>query len=193
MNKAERTRRFIIEKSATIINKKGMAATSLSDIMEATKLTKGGIYGNFENKDEICKESFFYLTTSLANSLDRAVAQGRTAKEKLFNLIEAYKSIKTEDGGCPLLNFGTESDDTNDNIKEYVKKGIRSAQKRIFNIVSDGIEDGEVRADLNARNFSIKVFAMIEGAILCSKVLETNEQMNIITDSIKVDFESYLI
>jgi len=170
-----------------------MAATSLSDIMEATKLTKGGIYGNFENKDEICKESFFYLTTSLANSLDRAVSQGRTAKEKLFNLIEAYKNIKTEDGGCPLLNFGTEADDTNDSIKEYVKKGIRSAQKRLFNIASDGIEDGELRADLNPKNFSIKTFAMIEGAILCSKVLETSEQMNIITDAIKADFESYLI
>ncbi|MNT83379.1 hypothetical protein D3C72_2232380 [compost metagenome] len=59
--------------------------------------------------------------------------------------------------------------------------------------MSDGVEDGELRTDMNAKNFSIKTFAMIEGAILCSKVLETNEQMNIIMDSIKADFESYLI
>ena len=56
--KAERTRQFIIEASAPIINKKGVAGTSLTDIMEATKLAKGGIYGNFENKEEICKEIF---------------------------------------------------------------------------------------------------------------------------------------
>ena len=40
MSKAERTKQFIIEKSAPIINKKGMAGTSLSDIMEATKLAR---------------------------------------------------------------------------------------------------------------------------------------------------------
>ncbi|MEZ0131178.1 TetR family transcriptional regulator [Flavobacterium sp. LBUM151] len=61
MSKADRTRQFIIEASAPLINKKGMAGTSLSDIMEVTKLAKGGIYGNFESKEEICRESFLYL------------------------------------------------------------------------------------------------------------------------------------
>ena len=53
MSKAEKTKEFIIEKSAPIFNKKGYAGTSLADIMEATNLTKGSIYGNFENKDEL--------------------------------------------------------------------------------------------------------------------------------------------
>ncbi|MBL7756118.1 MAG: TetR family transcriptional regulator, partial [Chitinophagaceae bacterium] len=47
--KAERTRQHIIEKAAPFFNKKGYADTSLSDITAATGLTKGAIYGNFEN------------------------------------------------------------------------------------------------------------------------------------------------
>jgi TetR/AcrR family transcriptional repressor of nem operon len=191
MNKAERTRRFIIEKSASIINRKGIAGTSMSDIMEATKLAKGGIYGNFESKDEICIESFSYLTSSLAGVLDGAAMQGRTAKAKFFNLLDAYKNKLTIEGGCPILNFGVEADDTHPAMKENVKKAIRSSQKRIFDIIADGIVNDEISPKMDPKNFSIKTFAMIEGAILCRRVLESDEQMRIVIESIKQ--ESYLI
>jgi TetR/AcrR family transcriptional repressor of nem operon len=88
MTKAERTRQFIIEKAAPIFNQKGIAGTSMSDIMEATKLAKGGLYGNFESKEEICLESFKYLTDSLSDEIGRAIAVKSTAKEKLFALLE---------------------------------------------------------------------------------------------------------
>ncbi|TCC99471.1 TetR/AcrR family transcriptional regulator [Pedobacter hiemivivus] len=192
MNKAERTRRFIIEKSASIINRKGMAGTSLSDIMEATKLAKGGIYGNFENKEEICMEAFLYLTETLARRLDGAVNLGRNAKEKFHNLLEAYKGNKDVEGGCPILNFGVEADDTHPNMKVYVKKAINSSQKRILNIISDGIANEEISSTVNPKNFSVKVFAMIEGAILCRRVVENDEQMRIVMDSIWEEFESFL-
>lgn len=192
MNKAERTRRFIIEQSAPIINKKGMAGTSLSDIMEATKLAKGGIYGNFESKDEICTESFLYLTENLSQQLNRAVLSGQSAKEKFANLLQAYKGIKTE-GGCPILNFGVEADDTHPVMKENVKKVIRDCQKRFYDILADGIASKEISSDLDPKKFSIKVFAMIEGAILCGRVLESNEQMWVVLDAIQQEFDRYVL
>ena len=197
MNKAERTRQFIIEKSANIINRKGMAGTSLSDIMEATKLAKGGIYGNFESKDEIYIESFTYLWESIASELDKVIMKGNTAKEKFFNFLDHYnlKSNNTMsmEGGCPMLNFGTESDDTHPLMKENVKKAIREMQRKIFNVISDGVANNELSSAINPKEFSIKVFALIEGGILLRKVLESNSQMNIIIENIKKEFEDYLM
>jgi AcrR family transcriptional regulator len=46
-NKGERTRSYIIERSAPLFNRQGYAGTSLKDIMEATGLEKGGIYNHF--------------------------------------------------------------------------------------------------------------------------------------------------
>jgi AcrR family transcriptional regulator len=192
MTKAERTRKFIIETSAPIINKKGMSGTSLSDIMEATKLAKGGIYGNFESKDEICIESFAYLSQMLGERLNNAVSKGANAKEKLYNLLDVYK-IKNANGGCPLLNFGVDADDTHPVMKEKVKKAILNSQNRIFTIVTDGIANQEISGKLDAKNFSIKVFAMIEGAILCRRVLENDEQMEIILQAIRNEFEAYIL
>ncbi len=193
MSKADRTRQFIIEASAPLINKKGMAGTSLSDIMEATKLAKGGIYGNFENKEEICVESFLYLRSQLAGKLDLAISKGNSAKAKLFNLLAVYENDKNMTEGCPILNFGVEADDTNPIIKEQVKNAIRSAQKRFFTIVEDGIKNKELSTEINAEQFSIKVFAMIEGGILCRKVLGNNQQMAIILESIKEEFKRYVL
>jgi len=193
MSKADRTRQFIIEASAPLINKKGMAGTSLSDIMEVTKLAKGGIYGNFENKEEICVESFLYLRSQLAGKLDLAISQGNSAKAKLFNLLAVYENDKNMTEGCPILNFGVEADDTNPIIKEQVKNAIRSAQKRFYTIVEDGIKNKELSTEINAEHFSIKVFAMIEGGILCRKVLGNNQQMEIILESIKEEFERYVL
>lgn len=193
MSKAERTRQFIIETSAPLINKKGMAGTSLSDIMEATKLAKGGIYGNFENKEEICMESFLYLRRQLASKLDLAVSKGKSAKEKLFNLLDVYSNDKNMAEGCPILNFGTEADDTNPIMREQVKKAILSSQKRFFNIMEEGIQKKELSSEISSEHFSIRTFAMIEGAILCRKVLGNNDQMNIVLDSIKNEFEKYAL
>ena len=193
MSKADRTRQFIIEASAPLINKKGMAGTSLSDIMEVTKLAKGGIYGNFENKEEICVESFLYLRSQLAGKLDLAISQGNSAKAKLFNLLAVYENDKNMTEGCPILNFGVEADDTNPIIKEQVKNAIRFAQNRFYTIVEDGIENKELSTEINAEQFSIKVFAMIEGGILCRKVLGNNQQMEIILKSIKDEFERYVL
>lgn len=193
MSKAERTKQFIIEKSAPIINKKGMAGTSLTDIMEATKLAKGGIYGNFENKEEICKESFLYLRSQLAEKLNNAVSQGKTAKEKLFKLLAVYNNRDNMTDGCPILNFGVEADDTNSFIKEQVKKAILSAQKRFFDIIELGIANKELSPEINPEQFSIKIFAMIEGAVLYRKVFDNNDQMNVVLESIKTEFERYVL
>ena len=58
ISKAERTKQFILERTAPIFNEKGYAGTSLNDLTKATGLTKGSIYGNFDNKDDVALAAF---------------------------------------------------------------------------------------------------------------------------------------
>jgi len=191
MSKADRTRQFIIETAAPIFNKKGVAGTSISDIMEATHLAKGGVYGNFENKDQICLEVFNYLAKSLSDAIYKSLAGKTTAKEKLFALFNFYKDrlFKSNSGGCPILNFGTEADDTNPVIKNQVKEAIETSQSRIAGLVKLGIANGEFKATFDAEIFAVKAFAMIEGAMMISRVQSSNHQMVLITDLLKAEIE----
>jgi TetR/AcrR family transcriptional regulator, transcriptional repressor for nem operon len=192
MTKSERTRQFIIEQSAAIINKKGVAGTAISDLMEATKLAKGGIYGNFENKDEICVEAFDYLTAQVARGLDNAIAPKQTAREKLFALLDYYHDhlATSETGGCPLLNFGTEADDTNPELKQRVAKGIKRSQQRMTKLIEEGQATGDFNKRTDASLFALKMFTMIEGAIFASRVTNNKAMMKSVVDMLKKEIDA---
>jgi len=88
MSKAEKTRQFIIEKTAPIFNKKGYAATSLADITEATGLTKGSIYGNFENKEEVVIEALRYNVSKRSGGLDEVISVSQNPLDGLIGMLE---------------------------------------------------------------------------------------------------------
>jgi len=54
----ENTAEFILSRTAPIFNKNGYVGTSLSDLTKATGLTKGAIYGNFLNKEDLALKAF---------------------------------------------------------------------------------------------------------------------------------------
>ena len=52
MTKGEQTRQRIVKEAAPIFNRRGYEGSSLSDLMKATGLKKGGIYRHFSSKEE---------------------------------------------------------------------------------------------------------------------------------------------
>ena len=84
-SRSEKTRQLIIETAAPIFNKKGYAGTSLSDLTQATGLTKGSIYGNFKNKDEVAAIFHEKLAdTPYTEDVEELTAIARQALRKRF-------------------------------------------------------------------------------------------------------------
>jgi len=187
MSKAERTRQFIIEKSAPLFNRKGMAGTSISDIMEVTGLAKGGVYGNFENKEQICAEAFDHIMAGIRNSISAELSKHGSYREKLLALFAYYKSTLkgSQNYGCPMLNFGVEADDTNPEMRERVAKAASTSVALIADLVRKGIAAGELPDGINPGEFSVRAFAMIEGAIWMSRVQRSSRPINLIIDALK--------
>jgi TetR/AcrR family transcriptional repressor of nem operon len=194
MTKAERTRQFIIERSAPLLNTKGIAGTAMSDIMTATKMAKGGLYGNFESKEELANAVVDHNLKLLSDSLTAAIAQADTAKEKLFAFLDFFKTPVQfpVQGGCPILNFGVESDDTDPIIKEKVKQKIESAKSKAASLIQLGIKNGEFKESFDAKEFPILMFSALEGGTLIGRVLNTNKQMNIVINMLKKMIEDQL-
>jgi TetR/AcrR family transcriptional repressor of nem operon len=80
MTKAERTRQFIIEQSAPLFNTKGVAGTAMSDIMEATKMAKGGLYGHFESKDELSHAVVDHCLSTLGEKITTRLIKKKPLK-----------------------------------------------------------------------------------------------------------------
>lgn len=187
MAKGEETRQFIIEKAAPIFNTKGIAATSMSDIMEATKLSKGSMYVHFENKEVLACAAVEHNMQMLSDQLQKTLSRFKTSREQLLAYIDFFSDPNHPPvaGGCPLLNFGTEADDTNPIVKEKVNRGIKQGEKLLSGIIEKGIANKEFRADWNASDFATVVFAMLEGGHLMSRMSGNNDKMKIIGNNLK--------
>lgn len=191
MSKGEETRQFIIEKAAPIFNTKGIAATAMSDIMEATKLSKGSMYVHFENKDVLACAAVDHNMKILNSKLQAALSKSKTAKEQLITYIDFFSNPLNPPviGGCPLLNFGTEADDTNPIIKEKVNHAIKSAQRLLESLIKKGIANGEFKPSWNASEFATAMFAMLEGGHLMSRMSGINDNMKSISKTLKILIE----
>ncbi len=192
MTKAEKTRQWIIEQSAPIFNTRGVAGTAMSDIMAATKLAKGSLYVHFESKEELAYSAVDYILDSFSAKITDSAGRQTSAKAKLIAVVDKLTDPSTPPviGGCPLLNFGMESDDTNPVIREKVKKAINGLIKGIERIIDKGISNGEFRGNLNAKEFATKIFAMIEGGVLMSRVSGSPGQLTLIVHIIKKEIEA---
>ncbi|UWY27347.1 TetR/AcrR family transcriptional regulator [Flavobacterium sp. TR2] len=195
MTKGEETRQFIIEKAAPIFNTKGIAATSMSDIMEATKLSKGSMYVHFENKNVLACAAVDHNMKVLSSKLETALREAKGAKEQLYAYIEFFSNPINPpvSGGCPLLNFGTEADDTNPAVKEKVNTAIKRGQQLLTSIIEKGIADNEFASDWNAAEFATALFAMLEGGHLMSRMSGNNDNMKTIEKTLKKIISEKLI
>lgn len=170
--KAERTRQYIIEQAAHLFNQKGYAGTSLQDIMAATGLTKGGIYGHFESKEEIAIAAFDYASGIILQLLSQTIGPHATSSAKLEALLEFYKKYIISPpvtGGCPVLNTSVEADDTNPLLRASVVKVLNKMHRSLEHIVQQGIQHGEFKPTTNPEQFAILFVSMIEGGVMVSK------------------------
>ena len=195
MNKGEQTRQMIIQQSAPIFNKKGIAATAMSDIMDATKLAKGSLYVHFDNKEVLAEAVVDFNLELLARKLMLAINRFDHPKEKLFAYIDAYRNPLDPPvvGGCPMLNFGMEADDQNEAVREQVATMVNKSQELIIDIIAQGVRQGIFKPDWNYKEFATLMFAMIEGGILISRTTRKTDKMAVITRNLKKMIEDQLL
>lgn len=188
LSKAERTRQLIIERSAPLFNQMGYAGTSMQDIMTATGLTKGGIYGHFESKEEIALAAFEHAAGIITRMIGERIAAKESASDKLKAILQFYKTYLFSppvQGGCPVLNTAVEADDTNPLLRASVVKVLNRLHKAVANIVLQGIDRGEFRPETDPQRFSILFVSMVEGGIMLSKAYGDNKYLNTVISQLE--------
>lgn len=187
LSKAERTRQFIVETTAGIFNKKGYAGTSLSDLTGATGLTKGSIYGNFKNKEEVAVAAFEYNTAKVRKQVVQLIKNATTFREKLMvyaKVYHSFTSVNFPDGGCPILNTAVDADDTNPILKEKAAQVILRWKKTIEELIQAGITAGEFKPGIDTERTALSMIALIEGGIMIAKVTNTRTSLDTVLKTV---------
>ncbi|AXG71011.1 putative HTH-type transcriptional regulator YxaF [Kordia sp. SMS9] len=175
ITKAEKTATFIVETVAPIFNKNGYAATSISDLTKATGLTKGAIYGNFKNKEELAIAAFKFMVKLLMKELVKHMDKSDSPIEKLFLITDFYRNYylyTNKMGGCPILNVGVDANHQNSLLLQKVRTIIQRIQDQLATIIENGIECGEISTEVNAMYAAKRIDTMIQGAIFMAYTMD---------------------
>ena len=134
--------------------------------------TKGSIYGNFKNKEEVAIAAFNYNYQNLIKRFTTHLSQEKTAIGKLSAFLDTYKALYediTRIGGCPILNNAVDSDDTNRNLNTLSSKAFYDWNKNLESIIKAGQKNSEVKNDIEAEFYASLFVSTIEGGLVLAK------------------------
>jgi TetR/AcrR family transcriptional repressor of nem operon len=192
MRSAEQTKNLIISKAMAIFNTKGYMSTSLSDITKETGLTKGAIYGNFENKDALAIASFEYAVNKVMAQVRTHIKAADNAPDKLRAMAKYYEDYILNppiSGGCPIINTSIEADDNHPNLRMKVIRTLGIMKDSIKKIIHRGIKEKQIKPETNVDEFAMLFYASIEGAIILSRVEGDTESYKLVLSAIDKQIE----
>ncbi|SIT37481.1 Transcriptional regulator, TetR family [Paraburkholderia ribeironis] len=98
----EQTRERLFDAARTIFLEKGVAATSVEDIVEAAGYTRGAFYSNFRGKQELLTELLRRDADEARANLQAIMEEGGTPEETRARMIAYYSSDYLESDCFPL-------------------------------------------------------------------------------------------
>lgn len=165
MNTAE----IILDKVAPIFNKQGYIGTSLTDITKATGLTKGAIYCNFSNKEDLALKAFQLNVNLAITPLFKLVASKQGSLNKLHTITQyqrSYYDLVKDRGGCPMLRAGVDTKFINPLLFKAAQNLSQKFTLGLTNIINDGIINNEIKQNCDPDKYAKIILSLIEGSSL---------------------------
>jgi len=175
LTKGERTRKKLVDATATLLRKQGYHATGLSEIVAESGAPRGSLYFHFpDGKDELAVAALVQSGEGWRARVDTAVADAKdlgSAIDSIVSLLADDLEASGWENGCPVAAVALES----------ISKPVRKAVVAHYTAWQDGVTDslvtrfGVPRAI--AAQFATVSLAAIEGALLLARVHKSREPL----------------
>jgi TetR/AcrR family transcriptional regulator, transcriptional repressor for nem operon len=166
--KGDLTRQNIIEKSMQLFSLKGYFNTSIADIVQATGLTKGGLYGHFRNKEEIwyavyaeCVRIWKSIVFQDVKNIDDPLE--RIAKV-MENSMKNYLGAGIFEGGCFLLNSLVDVAGQSPAMSQHLLEGFQGFAHLLRRWLEEAEQQGILKEGLNPAEIANFLVTSLNGA-----------------------------
>ncbi|MGN1281409.1 MAG: TetR/AcrR family transcriptional regulator [Succinivibrio sp.] len=184
--------RTAIAKTAEILfTKKGIEATSMSEIAQASSYSKATLYVYFKNKEELVGYIVMNSMQTLKDYLQDALNSSSDPHDRFFMICNA---LVRYDSDYPLytelLQKNINIDDESDNFLPEEKETFLVGEKinsMLSDFIDDGVKKGVFRSDLQGFPLIMSIWAMLSGLIVSG-----NNKSEYISKIGSLSKESYL-
>ena len=166
--KGDQTRERIIRAGMQLFSVKGYYNTGISDILVATGLTKGGLYGHFRSKEDLWYAVYdealavwrARVFAGLADTPDPLARIERLAANHLF----AYLGADVFDGGCFFVNMLVELTGQSAAMSRHIFRGLVGFSKLIQAWLNEAEQKGLLDAGQDHRQIANFILITLNGA-----------------------------
>jgi AcrR family transcriptional regulator len=143
------TRRRILDVAAQAFADRGYAGTSLSDVLKASGVTKGGFYFHFPSKEALALATLRYKQEQWAGAVLAAVLRHPRAVDQLEAMVEALCDLHEHDQSCRAVNrLCTELGDEHPELRPQLGTQLTTWVDMVAAVVRKGQEEGDLRPDV---------------------------------------------
>jgi TetR/AcrR family transcriptional regulator, transcriptional repressor for nem operon len=171
--KGDKTKDRIVGTATRLIHTQGYKNTSLDDIFTEAGVNKGSFYFHFAAKDDLVHAVIDRFFGRVERHLVGLSNGPGTALEKLTAYFDGMTWLMEHSGctgGCLLGNLSLEVSDWHEDLRGHLAGCFDRMRRLLVNIIAEGQRSGEIRADRPAEELAVFVIALLEGALMLSRV-----------------------
>ncbi len=179
LSKGEITKDRILAEASLVFNRKGINATSVSDLLTATGTTRGNLYFHFSGKQALALAVLNREREQFMDFLDQSLSKGTPGKALDNFLQQAYTKHQQTNfiGGCLFGNTALEASDSTPVFANLIMVVFNDWIEKVESVILAAQQSQEVRADLPAHDLAATIVATIEGGIMQSRLFKTADPL----------------
>jgi AcrR family transcriptional regulator len=159
----------IVLNSLKLFSLKGYLNTSLEDILQNSRISKGGFYNYFRSKEDL-----FHAVLGRARKIwqEKNLSgwdRSPTALGRILLLLKNYRDRYLQDsvnfpGGCIFITLSVELDDLRPHLAKEIDEGFKRLKARIRRTIREAQKAGEIGSGVSAETITELVFSAMIGA-----------------------------
>ena len=143
------TRRRILEVAAQAFADRGYAGTSVSDVLKASGVTKGGFYFHFPSKEALALATLRHKQEQWAGSVMAAVLRHPGAVDQLDAMVEALCDLHQQDPSCRVISrLCNELGDEHPELRPQLGTQLTTWMDMVAGVIRKGQDEGDIRPDV---------------------------------------------
>ena len=176
----------MVQSAVVLLAKKGVQATSFSEVLEASGAPRGSLYHHFPGgKDELIAAAVDLAGDGAIALLDGL--DGRPNNEILDEFLAMWRSVLNRSqfsAGCSVLAVTIAP--SSPALLDHAATVFRAWRGRLSELLRAG---GLAEAD--ARRFATTVVAASEGAVVLSRAEQNFEAFDLVSDDLRAQLASF--
>ena len=173
-----------MERAAELFAERGIAATSLDEVLAAAGAGKGQFYHYFRSRDELAAAAVGHRCAQVLAGLAQALG-GVSSLAGLEHALDGFIAGFEQAGmpGCPIGTLATEVAGRNEDARLQAAAGFDAWERLLADALERMRQRGELRADAAPAGLATGLLASIEGGMVLSQVRKNVASLRIAVDA----------